>query len=94
MCKMRIHDTDKREREWEMLQEATGEATTSGALDVATNYYLKMRGDNAAAPTGAVEELMQLAIDEGSVTPDQIAEVLDVDEFPVEYEREWSVGRE
>jgi len=91
---MRIHDTDKREREWEMLQEATGEATTSGALDVATNYYLKMRGDNAAAPTGAVEELMQLAINEGSVTPDQIAEVLDVEEFPVEYEREWSVGRE
>jgi len=34
--KMRIHDTDKREREWEMLQEATGEATISGALDVAT----------------------------------------------------------
>jgi hypothetical protein len=94
MCKMRIHDTDKREREWEMLQEATGEATTSGALDVATNYYLRMRGDNAAAPTGVVEELMQLAIDEGSVTPDQIAEVLDVEEFPVEYEREWSVGRE
>ena len=90
---MRIHDTDKREREWEMLQEATGEATTSGALDAATNYYLKMRGDNAAAPTGAVEELMQLAIDEGSVTPDQIAEALDVDEFPVEYEREWSVGK-
>jgi len=91
---MRIHDTDKREREWEMLQEATGEATTSGALDVATNYYLKMRGDNAAAPTGAVEELMQLAINEGSATPDQIAEVLNVEEFPVEYEREWSVGRE
>ena len=37
MCKTRIHDTDKREREWEMLQEATGEATISGALDVATN---------------------------------------------------------
>jgi len=91
---MRIHDTDKREREWEMLQEATNEATTSGALDAATSYYLKMRGDNAAAPTGAVEELMQLAIDDGSVTPDQIAEVLDVDEFPVEYKREWSVGKE
>ena len=92
MCKMRIHDTDKREREWKMLQEATSEATTSGALDVATNYYLKMRGDNAAAPTGAVEELMQLAIDEGSVTPDQIAEVLDVDELPVEATTSWSVG--
>ena len=91
---MRIHDTDKREREWEMLQEATGEATTSGALDVATNYYLKMRGDNATAPTGAIQELMQLAEHQGSVTPREIAEVLDVEELPVEHEQRWSVGQE
>lgn len=90
---MRIRGTDKRKREWEMLQEATGEATTSGALDVATRYYLKMRGGNAAAPTGAVDDLMQLAVDEGSVTAGQIADVLDVDELPVDYSREYTVGR-
>lgn len=93
-AKMRIHDTDKREREWEMLQEATGEATTSGAIDVATNYYLQMHGDNAAAPTGAITELMQLAEDQGSVTPAEIAEVLDVEELSVDHEQNWSVGGE
>jgi hypothetical protein len=93
VCRMRIRGTDKREREWEMLQETTDESTTSGALDVATRYYLKMRGNNAAAPTGAVNELMQLAIEEGSVTPEQIAEVLDVDELPVDHSRTYDVGR-
>jgi hypothetical protein len=94
MCKMRIHDTDKRERKWELLQEATGEATTSGALDVATNYYLRMRGDNAAAPKGRVEELMKKAEDQGSVTAAEIASILDTDELPVEYTQDWSVGNE
>jgi len=77
----------------EMLQEATGEATKSKAYDTAVRYYLYMRGNNAAAPTGAVPELMELAIQEGSVTPEQIADVLNVKEFPVEYDQEWSVGR-
>jgi len=78
----------------EMLQEATGEATKSGAYDVAVRYYLHMRGDNAASPTGALEELMGLAIEEGSVTPEQISDILDVEELPVEYEREWSIGED
>ncbi|ELZ21479.1 hypothetical protein C475_18716, partial [Halosimplex carlsbadense 2-9-1] len=69
---MRIRDTDKRQREWEMLQEATGEKTRSKAIDAAVRYYLKMAGGNAAAPTGSVEELMQVAEDQGSVTPAEI----------------------
>lgn len=90
---MRIHKTEKREREWDLLQEATGESTTAGALDAATRYYLKMRGDNPASPTGAVDELMRLAARQGSVTPEEIAEVLDVKELPVRHERKWAVGR-
>ena len=33
---MHIESTDRRAREWEALQEATGESRTAGALDVAT----------------------------------------------------------
>lgn len=83
---------DERERRIDDLVEATGENTKSKAIDAAAKYYVRMAGDTNAVPTGAIEELMQLAIDEGSVTPAQIAETLDVDELPVNYERSWSVG--
>jgi len=35
---------------------------------------------------------MQLAEEQGSVTPQEIADVLDVDELPVRASTEWSVG--
>lgn len=94
VCKMRIRDTDQRKRRWEALQEATGENTVAGAIDVAVAYYLYMHGDNVLAPTGALEELMDRATDQGSVTAREIAEVLDVDELPVQYHEEWSHGRD
>ena len=90
---MRIRSTDKRNRKWNHLQEATGESTVAGALDVAANYYLKMAGGTTAAPTGALEELLRLADEQGSVTPEEIAEVLDVNELQVRASTEWSVGR-
>lgn len=86
--------TDRRERVYECLEEATGEDTRVGALDVAADYYLEMAGGTAAHPTGALEELMQLAVEQGSVTAPEIAEVLDVDELPVDYSSSWSVGRD
>lgn len=86
--------TDDRERRFDDLQEATGENTKSKAIDQAARYYVRMAGGTDAVPTGAVEKLMQLAVGEGSVTPEQIAEVLDVDELPVDYERDWSVGEQ
>ena len=86
--------TDTRERRIDALLEATGENTKSKALDTAAEYYLQMAGGNSAIPTGRVKKLMQLAVDEGSVTPAQIADVLDVSELPVEYTHEWSVGEE
>ena len=91
---MRIQSTDTRERKWEYLKVATGESTTSGALDVAADYYLKMRGDTTAHPTGRVPELIRRADQEGSLTASEIAEILDVDELPVEHESHWSVGGE
>jgi hypothetical protein len=85
---------DSRERSLEALVEATGENTKSKAIDTAADYYVQMAGGNGRVMTGAVEELMALAIDEGSVTPEQIADVLDADELPVQHERQWSVGRD
>lgn len=89
---MHIKSTDRREREWEALQEATGESTTSGAVDVATRYYLRMAGGNAVDPQGRLVELMKIAEEQGSVTPAEIADVLDVEELPLEFDSEWSVG--
>ncbi|MFD1585500.1 hypothetical protein ACFR9U_00780 [Halorientalis brevis] len=80
-----------RERRLEHLVDATGERTKSKAIDTAAEYYIQMAGCDAV-PTGAVEQLMQLAVDEGSVTPAQIATILDLDELPVCYDHEWSVG--
>jgi len=91
---MRLRMNDDRERRIENLVEATGEATKSKAIDRAANYYVRMAGETAAVPDGALEELMELAIEEGSVTPDQIAKVLDVKELPIQYERTWDVGEE
>ena len=89
---MHVKSTDRRLREWEMLEDATGENTTSGALDAATRYYLRMAGGNDAYPQGRLVELMQLAEEQGSVTPAEIAKVLDCKELTVEYEQEWSIG--
>jgi len=89
---MHIASNDRREREWAALKKATGEKTTSGALDVATRYYLRMVGGNEVDPQGRLVELMQLAEEQGSVTPQEIADVLDVDDLPIEANLEWSVG--
>ncbi|WP_226007772.1 hypothetical protein [Natrinema salinisoli] len=89
---MRIQKTDARERKWKYLKEATGESTVSGALDAATDYYLKMRGDTTAQPKGCVPELIRRADQEGSLTAAEIAEVLDVDEMSLEYQSTWNIG--
>lgn len=89
---MRIEKTEKRERLWSDLRDATGKGHTSKALDTAARYYLRMRGDTNAVPTGQLEELLAAAEDRGSLTPAEIAEILDVDELPVKYETDRSIG--
>ena len=93
VCKnMRLRMNESRERRLEALVEATGEATKSKAIDTAAAYYARMAGGTEAVPTGRVEELMQLAEEQGSVTATEIAELLDTDELSVSYQSEWSVG--
>lgn len=86
--------TDERERRMDALLDATGENTKSKALDRATGFYLKMRGETTAIPTGAFEELMATAERQGSVTSEEIAEILVTEELPVEAETIWSIGGE
>ncbi len=89
---MRLRMTDSRERRMDNLLEATGENTKSKALDRAAEFYLKMRGNNVAVPTGAFVELMERAEKQGSVTAPEIAEILNTDQLPVQAEISWDVG--
>jgi hypothetical protein len=93
VCKnMRLRMNDSRERRLEALVKATGEATKSKAIDTAAAYYTRMAGGTEAVPRGQLAELMELAEEQGSVTPAEIADVLDTRELPVEFESKWSVG--
>ena len=89
---MRIEKTDARAKKWKYLKEATGESATSKALDRAADYYLRMRGDTTAVPKGRLAELMSTAKSRGSLTPEEIAEILDTEELPVSCEVSVSVG--
>ncbi len=91
---MRLRMTDSRERRLETLVEATAENTKSKALDRAAAHFIKMRGNTTAVPTGRVEQLMERAVEQGSVTPAEIAEVLGTDELPVTAQTTWRVGDE
>ncbi|ELZ08508.1 hypothetical protein C479_14253 [Halovivax asiaticus JCM 14624] len=90
---MRIQKTDRRARNWENLKKATGESTVSGALDAATVYFLRMAGSEGH-PTGSIEKLMLEAEERGSLTGEEIAEILDQPQLAIEFETDWSVSVE
>lgn len=89
---MSIRMNPRRERRYDLLERSTGESNRAAALDAAALFYLSMAGRPADHQTGAIEELLELAVDQGSVTPEEIAEVLDTDQVPVRADVEWSVG--
>lgn len=91
---MRLRMNNRRERRFNTLVEAADENTKSKALDAAAEYYIKMRGNTTVKPTGAIEELMGRAVEAGSVTPGEIADILDTEELPVKAQTDWSVGFE
>ncbi|WP_137285423.1 hypothetical protein [Halorussus salinisoli] len=74
------------------LLDATGENTKSKAIDRAADFYIEMAGDTTAVPKGAFVELMATAEQQRSVTSQEIAEILDTEELPVEAEMAWSIG--
>lgn len=65
---MRIQMTDTRERTHAALQEATGEAAKSKAIDRAAMFYTHMAGGIDAVPKGAFAELLEAADERGSLT--------------------------
>jgi hypothetical protein len=89
---MRIEKTESRARTWEHLRDATGHGHTSKALDRAARYYLRMHGGTPAHPNGVLNELLATAESRGSLTAVEIAEIVDADELPVEYDTTRSVG--
>lgn len=87
-----IRLTDKRQRKYEQLEEATGHSQTVTAIDHAVNHYLKMRGNNQAIPHGRIDELMDKAEEKGGLTPQEIASILSTEELPISYESSISIG--
>jgi hypothetical protein len=51
-----------------------------------------MHGGTPAYPNGVLEELLATAESRGSLTAVEIAEIVDADELPVEYDTTRSVG--
>jgi hypothetical protein len=91
---MRLRMNDRRKHRLENLLDATDENAKAKAIDRAAEFYIKMAGDTTASPVGAIEELMERADEQGSVTAEEIAQVLDTEELPVDAETSWSVGPE
>lgn len=89
---MRIEKTDARETKWSNLKEATGKGHTSKALDVAADYYIRMRGETTAVPRGQLTRLLEAARDEGSLTAEEIAAILNTEQLPIEAEVTIQVG--
>jgi len=89
---MRIADTDERARLWDALVECSDQSTKSKAIEDAARYYCRMRG--ARGYNSAVEELLDRAVDEGSLTAAEIAAILDARELPVAVETEVAIGDE
>lgn len=77
---------DERERRLDALAEASGEKAKSKAIDTAARYYVRMAGGTTAVSTGQIAELIALAEEQGSVTPAEIADMLDTEELSVEFE--------
>jgi hypothetical protein len=89
---MRIRMTDRRDRLYERLETNSPEQTRSGALDHAAKTYLHLYGTDIEP--GAIEELLQQAENEGSLTAAQIADALDNAHEPIGYRSEIDVGRD
>lgn len=86
---MSIRVDDRRERLFDRLEDATGEATRAGSLEAAARYYCYMHG---AATPGALDDLLEVAVDQGNVTPGQIADVLDHDTLPLQVDVDVEIG--
>jgi len=87
-----IRKTDGRERRFERLREATGENTTSGAIDTAARFYLAMGAVDVGRRVGKYNELLSTAQEQGSLTGPEIAAILDTPQLPLDANNTFTVG--
>lgn len=59
------------------------------ALEAAARYYCHMHG---AATPGALDDLLELAVDQANVTPGEIADLLDHDTLPLQVDVDVEIG--
>lgn len=85
---------DSRERTLNDLKAALDKNAGSKALFAAAKYAVRMRGGTNAVPSGRVTELLEVADERGSLTSEEIAEILDTEEITIEYSSNWSIGSE
>jgi hypothetical protein len=73
--------TDQRERRLDALKDALDENTKSKATDRAIAFTLRMRGNSIAYSTEKLEQLIETAEERGTLTAEEIAEILDTEEI-------------
>lgn len=84
---MRIEVNDERERLYSTLLDVSPHGHKSTSLDAAARYYIQMKREN-----GILDDLMSQAVERGSLTPGEIAEIVDTHQVPVEYESDYTIG--
>lgn len=89
---MRIRMNDSRERLYDRLEESAESNTKSGALDEAAQFYVDMVEEDEGYHVGVITDLLEAAEDRGSLTGEEIVEILDTDTVPLEYSTSWTIG--
>lgn len=86
--------TGRREQLLDDLESRTAQNTKAKALDDVIRAYLRLVGRNSVEPgRGALANLLTVAEENGGLSASEIAEILAVNELPVEYEpATWRIG--
>jgi hypothetical protein len=80
----------ERERRFDELCDALDENTKSKAIDRAAELAIALLG-SGEYDQGQIDELLETADEQGALTADQIATILDTDTIPIEFESSWSI---
>jgi hypothetical protein len=90
---MRLRTDERRDRILEDAQAALDESTKSEAIIKSCKYVARMAGGTTAIPEGKIAQLLAAAEEAGSLTGEEIADILDTEEIAVDYSTStsWSV---
>ena len=88
---MRLRMNPERERRLNELCDALDENTKSKAIDRAAELTIDLLGSGDYNKS-QIDELLETAESEGSLTTREIATILNTDVVPIEYESNWSIN--